>query len=196
MTEIKSLRLEIGCGKKPRPGFLTCDIRDLPGVDYVCNSNALPFENNTVDEIYSRHVVEHFTLKEFLEVLHEWNRVLKVGGEVYIICPNLLWHLEQIMKGSHESFFNKTSGSNDRYWGFGSLFGWQQDEYDIHKFGYYFELLKDILVEFGFEKAENLTNKEDSLEKAPWHLEVRAVKKENSIEFKQSKFYHHFDVMH
>lgn len=194
--ENKEIRLEIGCGKKPRPGFLTCDIRELPGVDYVCSSDDLPFENEMIDEIYSRHVVEHFTLKEFLKVLQEWNRVLKIGGEVYIICPNLLWHLEQIIAGKHESFYNKTSGSNDRYWGFGSLFGWQQDEYDIHKFGYYFELLKDILIDFGFGSIENLTNQENSLEKAHWHLEIRAKKEQTSKEHTESKFYHHFDVKH
>ena len=129
-------------------GYATCDIRDLPDVDYVCSADQLPFEEKSVEEVYSRHVVEHFALKEFLVVLKEWNRVLKKGGEVYIICPNLLWHLQQILDGSHDSFHTKERGKNDRYWGFGSLFGCQQDEYDIHKFGYYFELLRDILEDF------------------------------------------------
>lgn len=192
-----TIRLEIGCGKKPRAGFRTCDIRDLPEVDYVCAADDLPFENNTVDEIYSRHVVEHFTLKEFLKVLQEWNRVLKVGGSVYIICPNLLWHLKQILEGSHESFYEKTSGKNDRYWGFGSLFGWQQDQYDVHKFGYYYQLLADILSEFGFENIEDLTDSGRGLENAPWHLEVRGSKKETmTTDFTASKFYIHFDVKH
>ncbi|MGZ8507251.1 MAG: class I SAM-dependent methyltransferase [Bacteroidia bacterium] len=81
------LKIEIGSGKKPRIGYKTCDIRELPGVDYVCSADALPFENNSVDEIFSRHVVEHFTLKEFLNVLKEWNRVLKPngGGDLYYL---------------------------------------------------------------------------------------------------------------
>ena len=96
----------------------------------------------------------------------------------------------------HESFFNKKSGENDRYWGFGSLFGWQQDEYDVHKFGYYFEVLRDILEEFGFGDIEDLTDSGRGLENEPWHLEVRAVKKTRSIWHEDSKFYRHFDVKH
>ncbi len=191
------MKLEIGSGKKPRKGYLTCDIRDLPNVDYVCSADKLPFENNKIDKIYSRHVVEHFAFKEFLNVLKEWNRVLKVGGEIYIICPNLLWHLKQILEGSHQSFYTKESGKNARYWGFGSLFGWQQDEYDIHKFGYYFELLKDILQDFGFDEVVDLTNSGKGLENEPWHLEVAAKKKEDYIKSpEESKFYYHFDVKH
>lgn len=190
------IKLEIGCGKKPREGYLTCDIRNLPEVDYVCNANKLPFEDATVDEIYSRHVIEHFTLKEFLEILEEWNRVLKIGGTIYMICPNLLWHLKQVLEGDHASFYNKSSGKNDRFWGFGSLFGWQQDEYDLHKFGYYFELLQDILLEFGFEAIEDLTNSGRGLENEPWHLEVRAKKEQKSLAYQDSRFFNHFDVKH
>lgn len=177
-------------------GYATCDIRDLPNVDYVCSADALPFEDGTVDEVYSRHVVEHFTLKEFLKVLQEWNRVLKVGGELYIICPNLLWHLKQVLDGSHESFYTKTSGQNARYWGFGSLFGWQQDAYDVHKFGYYFELLRDMLSEFGFAQIEDLTDSGRGLENAPWHLEVRAKKATLAPPYEESRLYRHFDVHH
>ena len=31
------MQLEFGCGETPtRPGYSTSDIRDLPGIDYVC----------------------------------------------------------------------------------------------------------------------------------------------------------------
>lgn len=193
MHEVK---VEIGSGKRKREGYITCDVREGLGVDHVCQAHQLPFETASVDEIYSRHVIEHFTLREFIQTLAEWNRVLKVGGEVYIICPNLLWHLKQILEGSHESFYTKERGSNDRYWGLGSLFGWQQDEYDVHKFGYYFELLRDILLEAGFDTIENLTNQDNSLEKAPHHLEVRAHKVTPFSDYTKSRFYNHFQVNH
>ena len=189
-------KIEIGSGLKKRPGYETCDIRDIPGVDHICSADALPFADESIDEIYSRHVVEHFTLKEFIETLVEWNRVLKVGGEVYIICPNLLWHLRQILEGTHESLYSKESGSNARYWGYGSLFGWQQDSYDVHKFGYYFELLRDILGSAGFDTIEDLTNTEASLEHAPHHLEVRASKCAAFTEPSSHPLYEHFQVNH
>lgn len=190
------LKVEVGGGRNPRKGYVNCDVRQLDGVDHVCTADDLPFADGEVQEIYTRHVVEHFTLKEFLTVLVEWNRVLKIGGTVYIVCPNLLFHLRQVLDGSHESFYDKAPGRNARYWGFGSLFGWQQDEYDVHKFGYYFELLRDILIDHGFVDVEDLTNSEASLEKAEWHLEVRARKGSSSIGSSESRFRHHFDVSH
>lgn len=170
-------KVEIGCGQKRRTdGYECCDIRDIAGVDHVCPANRLPFESGSVDELYSRHVIEHFAFKELLEVLVEWNRVLKDNGEIYIVCPNLLWHLNQILESKHESIYSKESGTNGRYWGMGSIFGWQQDEYDIHKFGYYFELLRDVLEGAGFAEIQNLTGTEESREKTEWHLEVKARK--------------------
>lgn len=118
------------------------------------------------------------------------------GGQVYIICPNLLWHLKQVLEGSHQSFYTKTSGQNARYWGLRSLFGWQQDEYDVHKFGYYFELLWDILAEFGFASIEDLTNSGQRMENEPWYLEVRATKARIAPFYQESRLYHHFDVNH
>ena len=145
-------------------------------------------------EIYSRR---HWTFhpQRISDYSGEWNRVLKLGQAVHHL-PNLTWHLKQIIDGSHESFYTKESGKNARYWGFGSLFGWQQDEYDVHKFGYYFQLLSDILQDFGFDDIIDLTNQPDSLEKAPWHLEVSATKKTNVTSSEESVFNTHFDVNH
>ena len=189
-------KIEIGCGKKRREGYETCDVRNLPGVDHVCKADELPFPDGSVDEVCSRHLVEHFTLREFLKTLAEWNRVLKQGGTLYIICPNLLWHLKQILEGTHESFFEKEPCKNARYWGFGSLFGWQQDEYDVHKFGYYFELLRDVLASAGFENIQDLTNTAEGLEHAPHHLEVRAIKNAPFVDYQANKFYNHFTASH
>lgn len=189
-------KIEVGSGRTPKPGFYTCDIRPLPNIDFVCSADALPFANNSIKQLYSRHLIEHFTLKEFLKVLGEWNRVLKVGGELYIVCPNILWHLQQILTGEHNSFYAKESGINQRFWGFGSLFGWNQDVYDCHKFGYYFDLLKDILSDFGFGEITDLTNTEKSQENSPWHLEVMAIKKGQAMEYTRSRFYNHFNVLH
>ena len=31
------MKIEFGCGETPRhPEFKTCDVRDVPGVDFVC----------------------------------------------------------------------------------------------------------------------------------------------------------------
>ena len=171
-----SIRIEVGAGRRVRPGYLRVDIRDLPDLYARAPADNLPFEDASVTEVYSRHVLEHFGLREAVDVLLEWRRVLEPGGTVYIIVPNLIWHLHQVVSGSHDSFYSKTSGKNDRYWGMGSIFGWQQDAHDYHKFGYWPELLTDLLLACGFDAPQDLTNSPESLERAPWHLEMRAVR--------------------
>lgn len=190
------MRLDIGCGAHPRQGYESCDIRPLPGVQHVCSADALPIADASVDEIFTRHLIEHLTLKEFLVTIREWNRVLKEGAALYIICPNVLWHFAQVLNGSHESFFEREPGLNDRYWGFGSIYGWQQDEFDVHKFGYYFALLSDILEEAGFGQIEDRTGLPESIEKAVHHLEVSAVKRSTPVPLEESRFWHLFTVKH
>lgn len=189
-------RLDIGCGLRPRDGYESVDIRPLAGIQHVCSADTLPFDTESVDAIYSRHLIEHLTLREFLVTLEEWSRVLKPGGELYIVCPNILWHFSQVLKGTHASFYEKESGANDRYWGFGSIYGWQQDEYDVHKFGYYFALLNDILEEFGFTDIRDMTDSPEGLEHAPHHLEVRATRTKKADAPEQSRFWNHLDSTH
>ena len=52
------MKIEFGCGETPRhPEFKTCDVRDVPGVDFVCPAWEIDKKvaENTVDEIFSRH---------------------------------------------------------------------------------------------------------------------------------------------
>lgn len=77
-----------------------------------------------------------------------------------------------------------------------SIFWWQQNEYDIHKFWYYYELLKDILTDFWFENIIDRTEQSDSIENTPWHLEVSANKSKNNNLNKNSKFFNLLNVTH
>jgi predicted SAM-dependent methyltransferase len=48
----------------------------------------LPYEDNSVDILYSSHTLEYFDREEALDVLKEWYRVLKVGGKIYLSVPD------------------------------------------------------------------------------------------------------------
>ena len=48
----------------------------------------LPYEDNSVDVLYSSHTLEYFDREEVIDVLKEWYRVLKVGGKIYLSVPN------------------------------------------------------------------------------------------------------------
>ena len=83
------LRLNVGCGHKPDPERINVDMRELPGVDVVAEAGALPFESGEWQEIFSAHVLEHFTYDTLLrELLPAWGKLLRPGGELRAVVPD------------------------------------------------------------------------------------------------------------
>lgn len=86
------LRLHLGCGQSPIPGWLNVDVQALPGVDRVLDvRKGLPFEN--VASIYAEHFLEHLDVADGLACLAECRRVLAPDGILRISTPNLDWVL-------------------------------------------------------------------------------------------------------
>lgn len=86
------IRLDIGCGNKREPGWIAVDqASNYSGQppDVECDIRALPFENDYADEVRAIHVIEHFYAWEATDVVKEWIRVLKPGGQLTIECPCL-----------------------------------------------------------------------------------------------------------
>ena len=82
-------RLEIGAGGSRAPGFETLDIVGGRNVDYVLDaSKRLPFADSTFELIYASHVLEHIPWYFVEDVLGEWCRVLKRGGNLEIWVPD------------------------------------------------------------------------------------------------------------
>jgi predicted SAM-dependent methyltransferase len=81
--------IELGCGlQKKIDHSIAIDIRDSPAVDIVADLNqGLGFlENETVDEIYAFHFLEHTSNLEL--ILKEIFRVLKNGGKFIGSVPH------------------------------------------------------------------------------------------------------------
>lgn len=81
-----SIRLNLGGRGTQIPGFQTVDLE--PGSDCVSDVSKLPFEDETVSEIYASHILEHFSHLRTPLVLKEWLRVLKRGSKAYISVPD------------------------------------------------------------------------------------------------------------
>lgn len=80
-------KLNLGCGKWIIPWYINQDVIDLPGVDMVFDLDKFPypFEDNTFDEIYSAHVLEH--VQDLGQVMQELTRICKPGAEIKVIVP-------------------------------------------------------------------------------------------------------------
>ncbi len=162
------LQLEVGPGEHPEPGFLHADIRPGPHIEHVTGAASLPFPDGVFRHIYTRHCLEHLTRREGERFLAECWRVLKPGGSLHIIVPNMAFHIEQLHNGNRD---HACAG----FW------GWQQHEHDLHKWGYWWETLSELLLRAGFANVRNLTGQPQSRERSEMHLEVSAVKPQAPI---------------
>ena len=55
------LRLDLGCGPRPKAGFMGIDLCEAPGVVPFDLASGMPwpFEDESVDALYSSHLIEH-----------------------------------------------------------------------------------------------------------------------------------------
>jgi len=144
--ENKVLKIELGGGENPiKNGFLNVDARPLPTVDIIADIKDLPFENESVDEIFTTNVLEHFNYEDSKRVLTESYRVLKIGGKIEIIVPDLEMIIEKYKNG--EIDFEKFN-----MW----IYGAQTYSYDYHRNCWDFKNLKKILSDIGFTKIEKV----------------------------------------
>jgi tetrahydromethanopterin S-methyltransferase subunit G len=83
------LRINIGCGHIQPKGFVNVDGRELPGIDIIADATNIPLEDGEVEEIFSSHLVEHFT-SHILErlLLPYWLNLLKSGGTLTTVAPD------------------------------------------------------------------------------------------------------------
>ena len=103
------MKIEIGSGYHPAPGFIHVDINpNCPNLDYVMSADKLSiFMDNQAEEMRACDVLEHFSYRDTIRVLREWLRVLKPGGKIYIQCPNAKHLAKQWLEGTLPCFTNK-----------------------------------------------------------------------------------------
>lgn len=140
-----ALRLNLGSGSMPIPGFVNIDaLPTAPGVDLVHDiSQPLPFMDGTVDLIYASHVLEHFSTEDVPHRLADWRRALRQGGELLIAVPDLAVIAKVLVE--HSDWFTPPHNP----W-LGALYGGQKDQYDFHKTGFTFLWLTKLLTDSGF----------------------------------------------
>lgn len=87
--ELDTLKLNVGCGNKLKEDHVNIDIRQLNNPDIlIADIRNLPYESETVDEIYANDVLEHVSFRETLPVLEHWFKILKPGGKLFIQSPH------------------------------------------------------------------------------------------------------------
>lgn len=82
------MRLNLGCGRDIRPGWVNVDSVPLPGVDHVADFDhkpVLPVADDSVAYSEGSHVIEHLAAP--LPFMEELWRVTEPGGRAVFRCP-------------------------------------------------------------------------------------------------------------
>ena len=142
------IKLHIG-GEEKKDGWKILNIQNKPDVDYVGDiSDLYQFEDNSIQEIYASHVFEHIKRKNITKTILEIYRVLKPSGKFHVSVPD--------MDVLFKLFLDSNLNNKQRIHILGMIFGGQMDDFDIHYFGWNYELLKDTLGANGFIKVEKV----------------------------------------
>jgi len=85
-----SCRLHIGCQHHPMDGWLNADIQPAdPRVAYMDATKPFPLPDASFDYVFSEHMIEHIGLEQGAHMLRESYRVLKPGGKIRIVTPDI-----------------------------------------------------------------------------------------------------------
>jgi len=84
VEEQKELKIDLGCGPNPKPGYVGVDKVAGPGVQHVLDLEEaqLPFPDNSVSAVNADQLLEHI------------NNLIPLMNEIYRVCRNgAIFHL-------------------------------------------------------------------------------------------------------
>lgn len=119
-------------------------------VDVYADVRTLSYETESIDEVRSEHLLEHFSRQESLLLLARWHKWLKVGGLLHVETPDFEESAKKFLKGSLDEKFmlaRHIFGSHEADWAYHKDF-WAEDKFRfvLGELGY---------GDFNFDKISN-----------------------------------------
>ncbi|MCL5730045.1 MAG: class I SAM-dependent methyltransferase [Candidatus Pacearchaeota archaeon] len=106
------MKLNLGCGNYKREGYVNCDVSEEVKPDKIIDlEKKLPFKEDTITDVYSRHTLEH--IGNFIQLMEEIWRVCKNGARIEIIVPYFA-HPGAFWDPTHKRFFTLRTFVNSR----------------------------------------------------------------------------------
>ena len=137
------MKLYVGSRNVKPQGYLTVDINPDNQPDIVADIlDMQTIEDSSCDEVLASHVLEHLEWPDSFKALSEFSRILKPNGILRISVPDLKLLLQMMLSG--ESDFHAA----------GLLFGMggRENPFEMHRYGFTEEMLREILLILGFSK--------------------------------------------
>ncbi|MEB3120713.1 MAG: methyltransferase domain-containing protein [Snowella sp.] len=109
--------VNIGCGSVFHPDWVNLDV--LPQakeVQLYDIRDTLPFSSQEIDACYSSHVLEHLTREQAKSFLVDCDRILKPGGIIRIVVPDLEMIARTYLQCLEEVASGKLSAESNYDW--------------------------------------------------------------------------------
>jgi len=107
--------LNIGCGKHFHEAWTNIDLVSVsPSVRAYDLRKGLPYADNSYDAVYTSHVLEHLSPADARSSLREQFRVLKRGGIIRVVVPDLEGVVREYLR-QLESIIAGTAGAEANY---------------------------------------------------------------------------------
>lgn len=153
-----ALRLNLACGTDVRDDWVNLDcVPKWPNMDKGCDilwdarTDKIPFQDNTVDQIYAGYLLLHLAPQYHGRVLAEIRRVLKPTGQFQIGEVDMAIVLARYTKNPHDV------SAAQLIWGEqGSAHGTSLAEFDKHCHGFTELSLRDVLAVHGFTDIQRV----------------------------------------
>ena len=144
------MKLHIG-GEEEKEGWTIFNVQKKTNTDLVGDIRDLSqFTDNSIEEVYASHILEHIKNLEIADVLKNLYRILTKSGKLFVSVPNL----EVLSKAIIDPNLNLQK----KYEITRIIYGGQTDDYDYHYFGFTREILNALLIQAGFNKIEEVKN--------------------------------------
>ena len=140
------IRLNLGSGPFPLPGFINVDQFENVKPDLVADALHLPYEPGTVSEIYAGHILEHFMFDDGQKALRYWLMLLKPGGVISVVVPDYDFLIKQYM----------AAPTPERLIKFNDLFIYSGIQPSPHQYAYSAALLEKVMKDAGFVNLERM----------------------------------------
>jgi predicted SAM-dependent methyltransferase len=150
---IGHVKLHLGCGGVRWRDFINVDMnahdperkdssRNGCVADVFADMRQLGLSDNTIDEIFTSHTIDHFTRWEAARMFGDWYRMLKPNGLLTLEaadfrrCVLWLFHPRREMRRVARTQF------------YGNQ--WDEIEYETHRYVWSSREIKNVLLDIGF----------------------------------------------
>jgi predicted SAM-dependent methyltransferase len=159
-------RLNVGCGDHPLEGWTNLDAGPefcAHGADIYATVPPLPFDDESLDEIFAGHFLEHLKPEDAITFLTECRRVLVTGGTLGIVVPDT----REIMRRWIAGAIDEVEFPRGTFWKIAdldhvcSLFLYSTVQNSHHLWSYDKETLKRRFEATGFQVIKEINRYSD-----------------------------------